>query len=187
MSDCGIEGCERSYYARGVCEMHYKRWRFTGTTDPGPKAHAPIADRFWKKVCKTANCWEWIGGLTGAGYGIIQEAGKGSKNLLAHRVSYTIHKGEIPDGLQVLHSCDNRACVNPDHLRPGTQSENIIEAYQRGRKLGRDRKNGSKLELHQVQFIKQHPELTDAELARMYIVTPGTIRAIRRGITWKET
>lgn len=54
--------------------------------------------------------------------------------LLAHRVSYELHHGPIPQGALILHSCDNPGCVNPAHLRAGTQSENILEAFAKGRK-----------------------------------------------------
>lgn len=74
-------------------------------------------------------CWIWMRSLTGSGYG---HCGLD----LAHRVSYKLYKGSIPEGLFILHSCDVRSCVNPDHLRAGTQQENVKDAVNRNRHYG---------------------------------------------------
>jgi hypothetical protein len=132
--DCSI--CGNKTAALGLCTKHYYRFRKYGSaTATGTKPHGTPEERFWAKVQKSDECWLWIGGKTRAGYGVIQEGGKGSKTLLAHRLSYTLHKGPIADGLHVLHSCDNPSCVNPEHLRCGTNSENMQDAYDRGRKV----------------------------------------------------
>lgn len=104
---------------------------------PIPKV--PIKDRFWKYVKKTPSCWVWIGRKVYSkpgfgGYGTIKISGS-KKFLRAHRVAYELCKGQIPKGLNVLHTCDNPACVNPKHLYLGTQSNNMIDAYQRRRRL----------------------------------------------------
>lgn len=192
MAQCSINGCQKKHYARGVCEMHYKRWKLTGTTESGYKAHRPLEERFWSKVQKSDaddGCWWWVGARNKKGYGIIQEGGKGSPNLSAHRLSYKLHHGEIPEGLNVLHSCDNPSCVNPAHLRTGTQSENIAEAFGKKRKVnpvafGEDNPR-SKLTLEQVNFIKAHPEMQHVELAKMFGLSPNCIRGVRIGRTWK--
>jgi len=75
-------------------------------------------------------CWEWQGKLFVNGYGRFY---LGDKELRAHRYSYERHVGPIPEGLMILHSCDNRKCVNPSHLRPGTAKENMADAISRGR------------------------------------------------------
>jgi hypothetical protein len=85
-------------------------------------------------------CWEWIGQRWKSGYGYLRP---NRKIVSAHRYIYEELVGPIPDGLDLLHSCDNPGCVNPDHLRPGTHSENMKEAYRKGRKSQRGEKNGN--------------------------------------------
>jgi len=88
--------------------------------------------RLWNKVAKTSpdECWPWKAYRNGCGYGTIQCDGR---SLLAHRVVYELTVGPIPPGMNVLHSCDNPACCNPDHLWTGTQADNIADMYAKGR------------------------------------------------------
>ena len=135
-SCCSVEGCTRPVNARGLCSTHYMVQRRAGLLPIGTRARGTLEERFWRYVLKTEDCWIWTGGSKNQkGYCLIQVGGKGSKHILAHRLSYTIHHGAIPDGMVIMHSCDNPGCVNPAHLKAGTQSENIIEAFNKGRKV----------------------------------------------------
>lgn len=85
---------------------------------------------FWAKVVKSDGCWLWTASLQKTGYG---NAWNGRSVETAHRLSYRIHKGDIPPGLDVMHSCDVRHCVNPEHLALGDRAANMRDAQAKGR------------------------------------------------------
>ena len=81
-----------------------------------------ITNRFWSKVTKGSNCWEWQASKTADGYGRF---GIGRKLFLSHRVAYELTNGPIPEGIVIDHKCRSRSCVNPSHLRAATHKENL--------------------------------------------------------------
>ena len=96
-----------------------------------------LADRFWSKVrvSSPADCWEWVGGKTRDGYGLvgIQNSELVGKFTVAHRLSWYLHNGPIPTDTLVCHRCDNPPCCNPDHLFLSDRSGNMRDAYEKGR------------------------------------------------------
>lgn len=102
-----------------------------------------LSERFWCHVSKTEGCWNWTSRLSPKGYGKfkfpIKKLKPGRENkrhgeIRAHRLSWLLHRGEIPEGLCVLHRCDNRKCVRPDHLFLGDDQDNHDDAIEKGRK-----------------------------------------------------
>ena len=91
-----------------------------------------LIHRFWSKVDRSGECWAWLGApRVGNAYGqFMTRKGKFER---AHRVAYMLVQGEIPQGMQVLHICDNRRCVNPEHLFLGTQRDNMQDMHTKGR------------------------------------------------------
>lgn len=94
------------------------------------KERSPVESRFWSKVKRGQECWEWQAALFKTGYGKFNLNGKTVKS---HRLSWELANGEIPSGLFVLHRCDNRLCVNPSHLFLGTNQDNTDDMWSKGR------------------------------------------------------
>lgn len=131
-------------------------------------------------------CWLWTGQLNYLGYGTI---GRGAaRHALAHRVSYELHVGPIPEGAHILHSCDVRNCVNPSHLRPGTHAENMRDMHSRGRRVvARGERAGmSKLTDEQVRAIRARRAAGERQiaLAREYKVDKTLIWMIVTRKIW---
>lgn len=138
--------------------------------------------RFWEKVEKSDGCWSWRGGKTGAGYGEFCKQ-------LAHRFSYKLANGKIPYGKFVLHSCDNPACVNPKHLRVGTQRDNIRDASRKHRiNHGEDRPQHKLTETQvlEIRSIYSAGNISQVELAKKYKVSERNIFNIVHRFRWKH-
>jgi hypothetical protein len=172
-----------------------------------------IIKRFWSHIAvgKPHECWGWNLCIR-SGYGCFKVFGK---TLLSHRVSWEITNGEIPTGMLVCHTCDNRKCCNPDHLYLGTHQDNSNDAVKRGRtakgtkngahthpesrvrgdrqwrrmypeRLLRGERNPSaKLTESQVVAIRGSTE-GDLQLSRLYNVSRRAVNMIKNRETWKH-
>jgi hypothetical protein len=135
MKVCKIDGCENKHQAKGLCDKHYRRLLVNGSPHVVQQLRGISAmERFVAYVQKTSGCWLWTASLTSTGYGQMMVHGKKQK---AHRVSWEIHHGPIPDGMCVCHACHNPRCVKPEHLYLGTQSDNVADMKASGRARGR--------------------------------------------------
>jgi HNH endonuclease len=147
----------------------------------------PVSDRFWEKVDKSTDCWPWTGATQAFGYGKFVVT-KGSSPVGAHRLSYEMEVGSIPEGMQVLHRCDNPACVNPAHLFLGTQADNIRDMRAKGRWKYKPRNQSGERNpnaiLSDAEVKAMLKDLSDGgrpvSVARKYGIQYRTLWAIRR-------
>jgi len=163
----------------------------------------PIAGRFWSKVDRQGpnECWEWKAGRTLKNYGQLRLPGRGM--VRAHRFAWELTNGPIPDGLCVLHHCDNRPCCNPDHLFLGTHAENAADCREKGRTPRGDRHGSktcpdrvlrgsdhgcAKLNEDQIPYIRALCEggLSQRDVARAYGTCQATIRDIVSRRKWSH-
>lgn len=180
-SRCTVPDCDGDLHGQGLCAKHYKRMRRLGRiTLPS------VEERFWARVNKGEpdQCWEWTASCNAQGYGKYF-----SEN--AHRQAWRLAYGqEIPDGLFVLHHCDNPPCCNPRHLYAGTRQQNMDDAVQRGRLRPQkgEAHGGAKLTDDAVRDIRQRVAAGEVRrrLSEEYGVTPGTITMVVQRKHWSH-
>jgi hypothetical protein len=169
-------------------------------------------ERFWSKVDKSGECWNWTGGTSGVrgerpGYGRFHAGSRASgtaRMVSAHRYAFEIEHGPIPDGLVLCHRCDNQRCVRPSHLFVGTHADNVADMRAKGRgayghrhwsrtqpeSRPRGERHGSaKLtEADVIAMLRERAALgtTSTEFARRLGVNPATVRDALRGTTWSH-
>jgi hypothetical protein len=166
----------------------------------GHRPPTPLADLFWPKVQRGEGCWEWQASVRTTGYGEVYwpGVGDGRRKIGAHRASWLIHYGDIPDGLFVCHHCDNKLCVRPGHLFLGTSADNARDAVDKGI-IARTRARGlaagnARLTDEQVSDIRRrhiprvHPARrtggSTTELAREFGITRQYVGQLVRG-AWR--
>ena len=140
-------------------------------------------DRFWAKVVKTDGCWGWTG-ATRRGYGAcINNSGRMDG---AHRFSWRLHFGTIPDDINVLHKCDNPPCTRPDHLFLGTDMDNTIDKIQKQRQACRESHGNAVLDEFKVREIRRlsNEGTPCTEIARRLVVPRTTVSNVLNGWSW---
>lgn len=174
----------------------------------GRREPRPAEDRFWPNVRKyKSGCWLYNGGKAKNGYGMFKATSKsGGKIFYAHRFSYELHIGAIPDGMCVCHTCDVRNCVNPEHLWLGTNYDNQQDKIKKGRQnYAYGEKSGSrtcpesvprgekhslaKLNRNAVLYIRKLSKLKKVSgslICESFGISRATLYAILRGRVWKH-
>lgn len=152
----------------------------------GPVSDTRLAERFWEKVDKTGDCWLWTACRTSKGYG---QFGIGRRVYPAHRIAFALAFEKPPDSLVVCHRCDNPPCVRPDHLFLGSQSDNLLDAFAKGRgfRLTADRNPNTKLTDEQVATIRERVAAGEryTAIAPAFGVTPQYVGQLARG-EWRR-
>ena len=147
-----------------------------------------LFDERWS-LDEATGCWLWTGAMFEEGYGHFSSRYLGRKWIEgAHRVSWQLHHGEIPDDLFVCHHCDTPRCVNPSHLFLGTSRENTHDAVKKNRmnRAFGEKGNAVKIKADDVTDILWLSSLgvSANEIAKSYAINGQSIRNIIRGITW---
>ena len=176
---CKVDGCVGKVTSRGWCAKHYSKWRKYGDPEGGQPRESDV--RFWRLVDKRGpkQCWEWQGGTTPLGYGVITVH---YKKWIASRYSWFLANGPIPEGAFICHHCDNPPCVNPAHLYVGDAKTNGQDASERGRiRTGMER-----LTIEQVREIRRlnSEGVNYSELGRRYGIHHTHARDICVGKRW---
>lgn len=189
---CLVNSCSRKHYAKGFCEKHYQRTK---------KGHNPLTERsifelsekerFLSKVDVRSDdqCWPWLAGIkskkTGFTYGSYYFR---SKHDLAHRASYYIFNGDIPEGMFVCHKCDNPICVNPNHLFIGFPVDNTQDKFIKGRaNMPKGEQRSKVLKDSDVIAIRDMAQtMSYKEIALLFPISPSSIRDIIKIRTWKH-
>ena len=147
-------------------------------------------ERFYRYINKTDNCWLWVGGKNKAGYGTFH-LGKGKQ--AAHRVSYQLHIGPIPESdeyhkTSVCHKCDNPSCVNPDHLFLGSHSDNMKDMVKKERNIGY-KSGGENINSSITDEIAKeikYGNFSYSKRPKHIDIGKSAFYSIRRGETWKH-
>lgn len=148
----------------------------------------PIELRFFKHTRKTPSCWVWTASTNQWGYGRLGYGRRNNpKKIAAHRLSWSIHNGTIPEGKLVLHKCDNRKCVNPKHLYLGTSQDNSNDMVRKKRHMFGESHNRAKLTIEQVKEIRElcHSGIRQVDIGNAYGISQFAVSLINRRINWR--
>lgn len=181
---CSVDGCERRHLARGLCSLHYQRWRRHGDPTAGRAiAGEPLA---WLEIVAESRwptCIDWPYGKRDNGYGDIHINGI---STTANAVICEMVNGPRPPGLEAAHSCGRRICVNPAHLRWDTRAGNATDRTGHGTDIRGERSHRARLTAEQVTEIRALAgSMTQTAIANQFGVQPSTISAVIRRENWR--
>lgn len=147
-----------------------------------------VAERFDSKTKRQGECIVWTGSKAGNGYGVFRVSRPARAQSYAHRLALERKlQRKLTPGERALHSCDNPPCVNSEHLRPGTQSENMRDASERGRTLRGENGTGTRLtfsEVTQIRALLEVPGVMQREIAARFGISTTTVSHIKSGKSW---
>ncbi|MFA5572537.1 MAG: HNH endonuclease signature motif containing protein [Candidatus Bathyarchaeia archaeon] len=183
-----------------VCGAKFKKWpsilkdgrgKYCSKDCYYKSLMTPAEDRFWQNVDKKGEdeCWNWTGCFCTGNYGTLSV---NKRQTRAHRYAWELHNGSIPEGLIVLHSCDNPACCNPNHLSVGTPKDNTQDMLCKNRRHdNKGTKNANaKLTENSVQAIrglyKYSPRFTQAKLGELFGVALSVVNRVINYKIWKH-
>lgn len=178
---CSVDGCGGKVKAKGLCLIHYTRFLRHGTTETSIVVNDDKARFLKNSKISESGCWVWQKG-TKNGYGHTMLKGKPQQ---AHRASWMIFVGDIPNGMQINHKCHNRACINPDHLYVGDQKQNMADMMVAGRAnpLKGEQNGHSKLTAEKVLEIRASNDPSKL-IAENMGVSVSLVRQIKRKLVW---
>ena len=185
------QACGADFVKRTALVLHYEArgtpLKYCSRTCMGRGQSAPLTQDTVLDLSipePNSGCWLWLGSINpGNGYGRISLA-----HIPAHRFSYTVFKGAIPDGMVVRHSCDNPLCVNPEHLSVGTVADNKNDAVVRKRHAHGSKQGRAILSEEDVPKVRQMlaAGISQSEVARRFGVSHSVIFRIEHQKTWKH-
>lgn len=185
---CSFNGCERDAVCKGYCDKHYRRVLRRGdVNDFGSRKveDGDAVERFHKKYeISKSGCWIWTAGTRPNGKGVQypRHWTDDGRSTGAHRFSFQLAHGPIPQSMYVCHKCDTPLCVNPDHLFVGTHKDNMQDMVTKKRSFtgrGEDKKGRAKLTNQQADQIRKM-DVSHSKIAAMFGVSQTTISRIKR-------
>lgn len=176
--------CWYEWNARNLAAFNYQRFQWK-TANEKEKLEQ-LRKNYESKVVRKEGCWDWNGVKDKDGYGQIPCGYH--KQAKAHRVSWTLHNGNIPKGIIVCHKCDNPPCTNPEHLFLGTKKDNDNDCRKKGRAAVGSKQPKAKIKERDVIMIKRLIETGVAgyKLGKAFNISKSQISAIKNGKSWKH-
>lgn len=185
---CAVAGCEDNHYGLGLCHKHYQRLKKGADVHAVGRYERSLEERFRAKLGPKdpfTGCIEWAGRRAKDGYGRIDN---GKQGLLTHRYAWELKHGPIPEGLNVLHKCDNPPCCNDEHLFLGTLADNNADRDSKGRQVTPRGESCGTAKLTDKDVIEIRRRLSAGEayqsIASAFQVSRSCISRIKLGVTW---